>query len=502
MGIVRRESIRSTIFSYIGILIGFISQTFIFTNLLTTQIVGLIRVLQSFAGLQAEVGQLSIQTTTGRFFPYFRNKENGHHGFLMMSILLTSFGFLLIFLLTFVFRNAIVGWYNEQSPLFAQKFYYAFPIALALIYITVFESYLRMLYRIIFSTILKEIYIRLFALGAVLLFYFKMVDLDGFLLIFSGTYALAAILMIIYLKMLGELHFKINTQVLTKDFLKEIRQYISYTYVTILVHRGILEMDKIFIAAMNGLGAAGIYSVTSLMANVISMPVNAIGNISISFISEAFKANDQTKIREIYHKASLNQFIASALLFLLIWFNADSFFSFMPDEYSQGKIIILLIGIAKLTDAICANSNSIILLSNYYSFMMFSGSFVLAFLIAANIFFIRLMGISGAAVAILTSVVLHNSLKVGFVWWKLKIHPFTLNLGKTIGIFLIMLLIFEFIPDLLSPVLDIILKSILILVIYLSLVIYLKVSIEINQLKIEIVDRLIVYYKTITNRSK
>jgi len=490
MGIVRRESIRSTIFSYIGIVIGFISQTFIFTNLLSAQLVGLIRVIQSFAGLQAEVGQLSIQTTTGRFFPYFRNKESSHHGFLSLAVLLTSFGFILVFFLTLIFRNNIILWYNEQSPLFAQKFYYAFPIALALIYITVFESYLRMLYRIIFSTIVKEIYIRLFALGAVLLYYFKVVDIDGFLIVFAGTYALAAFSMIVYLRIIGEWHFRLDFSLLKKDFLKEIRQYTAYTYITILVHRGILEMDKIFIAAMNGLGAAGIYSVTSLMASVISMPVNAIGNISISFISEAFKVNDMVKVKEIYHKASLNQFIASSLLFLLIWHNADNFFSFMPAEYSAGKIIILLIGIAKLTDAICANSNSIILLSNYYSFMMFSGSFILAFLIAANIFFIRLMGISGAALAILTSVVLHNALKVGFVWWKIGIHPFNKNLFKACFVFLLSFLIFELIPIFEFVIFDIIFRTIGISVLFVGMILFFKVSEEIDILKRDLINRI------------
>jgi len=489
MGIVRKESIRSTIFSYVGIVIGFISQTFIFTNLLSTQIVGLIRVLQSFAGLQAEVGQLSVQTITGKFFPYFRDKNKGHHGFLMLAVILVSIGFVIVFILTFILRGAIFNWYNHQSPLFAQKFYYAFPIAMALIYITAFESYLRMLYRIIYSTILKEIYIRLFALGAVLLYSFKVIGLEGFLLVFTGTYALAAVMMLFYIKIIGELYLKPDFNIFTKEFLKEIKHYSAYTYVTILVHRGILEVDKMFVAAMNGLGAAGIYSVTSLMASVIAMPINAIGNISMSFISEAFKANDFVKVNEIFNKASLNQFIASSLLFLLIWHNADNFFSFMPDEYKDGKIIILLIGASKIIDSICANSNTIILMSNFYSFMMFSGSLILLVLILANLFFINLMGISGAAVAILVSVLLHDIVKVGFVWYKLQIHPFNRNLLKAAIIFVVCFLIFEWIPELINPVPDIILRSSAICVIFISSILVFNVSEDITKLKNDLLNK-------------
>jgi len=482
MGIVRKESIRSTLFSYIGIAIGFISQTFIFTNLLPAAIVGLIRVLQSFAGIVSELSQLSIQTATGRFFPYFRNKEKGHHGFLMMAILITSTGFVLVFILLMIFRPFIVQWYNEQSPLFSQKFLYAFPIAIALVYITVFEAYLRMLYKIIFSTIVKEIYIRLFALGAVLLYYFKVVSINQFLLIFSGTYALAAVMMLFYLKIIGELYLKPDFSFLTKPLLKQIKNYVSFTYVTLLVHRAILEVDKVFVAAMSGLGAAGIYSVTSLMASVISMPVNAINSISGTFFSESFKKNDTEKIREVYHKASLNQFIAASFLFLVIWYNADSFLSYMPEEYSKGKIIILLIGITKLIDAICINSSSIILLSNYYSFMMFSSSLTLVFLITSNIILIKVLGIKGAAVSILLSVLLHNFLKVGYIWLKLKIHPFNLNLFKATGVFLFTFGLFSLLPSISVVWVDIIIKTISVSVVFLSLTILLNVSEDIDLL--------------------
>lgn len=490
MGIVRKESIRSTFFSYIGIVIGFISQTFIFTNLLPSSIVGLIRVLISFAGLTTELSQLSIQTATGKFFPYFRNKKAGHHGFLLLALLLTTSGFVIVFLLTCILRPVIVGWYQGQSPLFAQKFFFAFPIALSLVYITVFEGYLRMLYKIIFSTIVKEIYIRLFALGAVLLYYFQLVNLDQFLMIFAGTYALAAVFMIIYLKSIGELFIKADFSLLTRPFLKELKAYLSYTYITLLVHRAILEVDKVIIAAMSGLGAAGIYSVTSLMANVISMPVNAINSISGPFFSESFRNNDLAKIKEVYRKASLNQFIAAALLFLLIWVNADNFLSFMPAEYTKGKMIILLIGISKLIDAVCINSSSIILLSNYYAFMMFSSSITLIFLIISNIFLIKYFGISGAAASILFSVLLHNILKVGYTYKKLKIHPFNTGLLKALIILGFCLLIFWIIPDYPSAWVDLIIKTCLILVIYLSLTLWWRVSEDVNTLYRDVLLRL------------
>jgi len=490
MGIIRKESIRTTIFSYIGIMIGFISQTFIYTNLLTAPLIGLIRVLQSFGGLQAEVSQLGIQTITGRFFPYFRDKKKGHNGFLTLSLLFTTFGFVVVFIIILIFRGQIINWYSSQSPLFVQKYPYAFPIALSMVYITVFESYLRMLYKIIYAALVKEVYVRILSLGAVLLYAFNFINLEGFLVVFSAIYAFAALIMVIYLKMIGELFIKPDFSKITRSFWKEIRLYTQYTYVTMIVTRSQYEIDKLIVAAMSGLGATGIYSVAALMATVIAMPSNAIGNISIAFFSENLKNNDIEKVREVYHKTSLNQFIASALLFLLIWCNVDEMFSFMPAEFQEGKWIIFFIGVSKLIDSFCMNSSSIILFSKYYLFMMFSGTLTLVFLIVTNIYFIDQMGITGAALSILLSVILNNLMKVGFTWYKMKIHPFNKDLFLAFAIFGLCFTVFHFIPSFLHPVLEIGFRVILITVVYLLLILVFRVSDDITKLLREILNKL------------
>jgi hypothetical protein len=53
MGVIQRQGLKNALFTYSGIIIGFINVIFIQPNYLTKEEVGLIRVLFSFAALIA-----------------------------------------------------------------------------------------------------------------------------------------------------------------------------------------------------------------------------------------------------------------------------------------------------------------------------------------------------------------------------------------------------------------------------------------------------------------
>jgi O-antigen/teichoic acid export membrane protein len=93
MGVVRTESVKGTMASYVGAAIGLFNQIFVYTNLLPVKIVGLIKVLQSFANIFSQLSLFNINGITIRFFPFFRNKEKGHNGYLFFSLIYANIGF-------------------------------------------------------------------------------------------------------------------------------------------------------------------------------------------------------------------------------------------------------------------------------------------------------------------------------------------------------------------------------------------------------------------------
>ena len=161
MGVVQRESIRSTIISYAGAALGFVNQFLIMGVLLTKEEVGLINVLILIGIMYAQFASLGTANVALRFFPFFRDKEKGHNGMLFGLSMIGLAGFLFFLILFYLFHDQVLYLFEGKSPLLAQYLDYAVPFALSWIFLTLFDSYLRSLYKTVFSFVTREIIKRL-----------------------------------------------------------------------------------------------------------------------------------------------------------------------------------------------------------------------------------------------------------------------------------------------------------------------------------------------------
>ena len=76
MGVIAKQSIRGTIVTYLGIAVGVVTTFFVLTRFLTTEEIGLARVLIDAATLFIGLAQLGTNASIIRFYPYFREKGN------------------------------------------------------------------------------------------------------------------------------------------------------------------------------------------------------------------------------------------------------------------------------------------------------------------------------------------------------------------------------------------------------------------------------------------
>lgn len=99
MGVIIRQSIKGTIANYIGIAVGFVTTFFILTKYLTTEEVGLTRVLVDAAILFSTLAQLETGLSILRYFPYFKDDDK-NHGIFFWTLIIPFIGFL-VFLVVF-----------------------------------------------------------------------------------------------------------------------------------------------------------------------------------------------------------------------------------------------------------------------------------------------------------------------------------------------------------------------------------------------------------------
>ena len=209
MGIIARQSLRGTIATYIGVAIGFVTTFFVLTRFLTAEEIGLARVLIDSATLLVGLAQLGSTSAIIRFFPYFKSKEDpSHHGFFFWTLMVPLVGFVFFALVFWSCRTPIEHWFGEKSPLFVDYYYFVLPLAFFMLYETVFESNANVLMRIVVPRAVREVGVRVGLLVSYMLYAFRYLSMDGFVVALCVTYAAASLINIFYVCRIGHIRFR------------------------------------------------------------------------------------------------------------------------------------------------------------------------------------------------------------------------------------------------------------------------------------------------------
>ena len=484
MGIIIRQSIKGSIVTYLGAFLGFLTTALVITYFLTAEQIGLTRVLLDAAFLVSVFAQLGLSSSVIKFFPQFKTKDGRNHGFLFYILLLPFIGFIIVGLLYVLFQPPISNYFSTNSALFVKFFYWVLPLALFSAYMLVFETYASVLSRIVVPKIIREVVIRILTIILFIVFFFGHISINMFVGLFISIYGIALLLNLIYILKISPIYLKPDFSFITPPLKRQILSYSVYIIVTSIGTSIVGRIDTLMVSASLGLSYVGIYSIAYNMANIIEIPSRSISAMISPFVSEAINNNDWDKVNDMYKRVSLNQLLIGCFLFIVLWVGVDDIFKIIPNgnTYSQGKYVILFIGISKLFDLATGFNAAILMFSKYYYYTLFFIFFLSGLTIATNLWLIPLFGINGSAIAAAISIFAYNAILTFFVRWKLKSQPFSFNMLKIITIFIFTLGINYFLFTIANPFIDAIIRGTLAIAIYGSAIFFLKVSPEFNEL--------------------
>ncbi|KOF03097.1 hypothetical protein OB69_07110 [Roseivirga seohaensis subsp. aquiponti] len=488
MGIVIKQSIRSSVIAYLGVLIGYINVLWLFPYFLEADQIGLFRLIQSSAFLMATFGQFGLSSALVKFFPKLKDQK----GFLSFIILGGVFGFVLFATFTFLFKTEITAYFAKESGLFIEYFGITLLISLLLIQFQLLEAYCRSLLKIVIPTLIRDIQLRLSVTVLVALYALNIITFNGLIQWLSAAYLLMVITVIFYLRQLKAFQLSFNFKFINTALLKQIITYAVYMMIGAGGTQIVLQIDSIMVSGALGLDATGIYTVAFFIGVVIEMPKRSITQISAPLISQAFEKNDMPAVEKLYKQTSINQMIIGSLLLIGIWANLESLYSFIPngEVYIQGINVVLFIGLGKLSDMIFGTNGEIIVMSKHYKFNVVAVGILAILTIVLNLLLIPKYGIEGAAIASFLAMLTFNLSKFLFVWVKFKIQPFSMGSIKLLAIIGLVLWVNQWIPTLEQTLLDILIRSTVISVLLVGLTIGLKVSQEVNSLVFGFLNRL------------
>ncbi len=478
MGVVIKQGFYNSVWMAVGLAIGYVNMVLLFPVFLTADQFGLTRVLWAAGTVFGQFALLGSPQVLMKFFPQFGNKPKQKGGFFMFMLFIALVGFLLFLLAGFIFKGQIINTYANQSKLFGDNYNYIYVLTFFFIFFNVLEAQLRAALKTTVASFLKNTVIRVIWLALIVLYQKKLISFETFIFWYVSAYAVILLILVVYAISIGQLTLSFRMNFLTARQMKNMGLFGLYVILSSSTAYLANYLDVLMVGGMIDLKSVAFYSVAFYLGSVILLPFNGTSTILIPIISESFSKNNLSRVKEIYQSASVNLSLASMLIFLGIWLNADNIFRLLPPSYSSGKYVLLFIALTKLLSASLAVSVFVLQYSKYFKQVFWFNITFLIVVVVSNYFLIPPLGIVGAALATFLAQIFILTINVLFVYSRIKILPFK---SGTLKILILGGLVYGavcFIPQFHNILLDILLRSFIILVIYLPLAYFWKVSDE------------------------
>ena len=383
----------------------------------------------------------------------------------------------------YISYDSISYWLAKENAIVKDYIWLIFISAFAFAYFEVFYSWSKVQMKSVFANFMKEVFHRVCIAILLICLYFNYLTVNQLIYSIVGIYILRMLIMKIYAFSLRLPVFKIPRI----NGLSSILKYTSLIIIAGSVATIILEIDKFMLGHYIAIENVAYYGVAIYIASVISVPSRSLHQIASPLTAKLLNENDMFELESFYKKSSLNLFVISGLIFLLIILNINELYKLIPDEFSSGLLVVLLISFSKLMDNLLGNINAILFNSNHYRMVLVLGFLLAILTVVLNLYLIPEYGINGAAFATFISVFVYNITKVLFVQIKFKMIPFTINTVKTFVFILVCIGLFYFWEFPFNPVINIILKGMVIALFYGFVIYVFKFSVDITR----IIDRIL-----------
>jgi len=477
MGIVIKQSIHNTITTYIGFAIGALNTLFLYTNFLTDDYYGLVGFLLSAATIVTPLMAFGVHNTLIKFYSAFKTIPE-RDNFLTMMLYLPLLLIIPIGFVGYLGYDIIVGFLSKENAIIEDFVWTIYLIAIAMAYFEIFYAWVKVKMQSVFGNFMREVFHRVLITVLLFMVYFKVLTVEEFVWSLVGVYFLRAILMQWYA-------LRVKFPKLTFVFPKNSISILKYSLLIIVagsITLILLDIDKVMIGKYIPIENVAYYNVAIFIATVIAVPARAMNQITYPLTAKFINEKKWSELKVMYVKSSLTLFIISGLVFLLIMANINELYEIIPEEYSTGLFVVFVISISKLLDNVLGINNSILYNSDYYRLTVILGVFLAVLTVVLNMLFIPILGINGAAIATVISLLLYSLSKIVVVQWKFKMHPFTFETLKVFLLLCVLGLGFYFWDFTFHPVLNIALKSALLCIIYLLVVLGGKFSEDLNDL--------------------
>ncbi len=485
MGIVRKQSIASSIYIYIGFIIGAFNLLFLFKNYFTPEQFGLTRLLIDVSTLLAMLCTFGSCPATIKFFPFYKAYLPAQKNDLpFITIVACLIGCILFICITPLFRDGIIRKFGKNSGLFVEYFYLIYPLTISYAFWYLLESIEWSLQNTVLTNFLKEIGFRIITTLLILIYILKLINFNQFVILFSCLYIIPVLILIFHLYKLNYFNFNVKISKVTKRLKKHILTFSLFIFSGQVLGLVARTSDTIIISSQssNGLADTAVFTIATFLIALMEVPMRGMMGIAASIISYAWKDKDMLKIAEMYQKTALNLTIIGLAIGCVIYLNAHNLLNYFGPVYKTLPTIILILGISKLVDLGTGLNSQILLSSKYWKIDFGTNMFFVFLSIPLNYYLINKFGIIGSAYANFIATFVYNMIRLLFIWKLFHLQPYSLKNLQTLCIAALAFLVSNSIPVFSNFIVDAFIRSFAFISMYSIAILVFKTSVDLNDM--------------------
>jgi O-antigen/teichoic acid export membrane protein len=482
MGIVFRQSIKSTIAISAGALLGALT-IYLSTHFIPKQELGFRQNITNQAVVAGQILLLGLHNMLSVYVHKYGDTDKRKHALLSISLVLPFLFIGLASLFYFVFRGFVIGLFMPADQLFISRYFVWLPLFVLLFaYNVVLEAYLISQMKVAKATFIREVLLRGLNLILILLFGFKYISFD---VLIYGTVLVYFIPLFLLAGIAAKTEaFKLSFR--WKVFeVAERKEIVHFTWYHSLLSvsitfMGMLDALMLPVLSPAGLRSVPIYTVAIFIISFLLIPYKAMLSSTFPVLAQAFNAEDGAKVKDVFLRSSMNIFIASAAMFLLISCNLHNAVVLLPPGYEAIAPVVLILSLGRMMDMATGMNDQVLSISRHYKYNFYISLLLVIMIVVLNWWLIPLYDVYGAAWGTSIALVIYNFIKYFIVKQKLQITPFT---PKTLIVVLIAGIVYAigyFLPRLSNPFIDAAYRSTVILIAYGGLLFLFRASDDLN----------------------
>jgi O-antigen/teichoic acid export membrane protein len=485
MGIIRKQSIYSSIFSYLGFIVGAVNKLLIFPLFFSTTEIGLTTVAVDLGLVFASLATFGSNSVTAKFFPFYKAYLPRKKNDLPAITLFTCIGGCITIILALIFfKGFIIRKFGQNSAMFVTHYHMLYPLVVTIALFLLFEAFAWSIQKTVISNFLREVLFRVVVLVLLLLYIYKVIPLETFFTLYSYIYLPSVIVLLIYLISTGNFRINFSISNVTRRMYKRIASYGALIFSGAMLNVISRTIDVIFLASQSagGLSDANVFSYGSYMISIMDVPQRSIVAIATPIISQAWKDKNMQQIHELYQKTSLNLLIVGFFIWGVIFLNMHNTIQYLGSAYAPMQWIFVVMGVAKLIDLGTGANSQILLLSKYWRLDFVTNMLFVGMALPLNYTLIHKYGIYGPAYANLIALTIFNSVRFFYIWKLFRLQPFTRNTLYAILIAIVCISAVHFVPVISNLYLDIIIRSTIFVSLFVTGILYFHISEDLTAL--------------------